>query len=164
MYGWQLRILCAACLVAWAAWPAAAQGGLLGGLGGLGGAGGGEDMGFDLGALLNPQVLGALGGLGGLGSLVGGTTAAPGVSVVVSQPAMLIHGNSLYVAYEGKITKFDAETLQVQAQATYGTPPAVAGGGTALPAASLGPRLLQPDLPGMPTPPLVPGARPGTGP
>lgn len=117
-------------------------GDLLGGMGGMGGLG----------------MLGGLGGLGGLSGLGGGGAAPP--SVVIYQPAMLIHNGSLYIAYKGKITKFDASTLVKQQEAYFDTPAAAAlqpvesGGGL---------KVLDP-APGMPKPPLVPGAVPSTGP
>jgi len=60
----------------------------------LGGAGGG-------------QLLGMLGGMGGGGL----GAAAGGAKVIVSQPAMVVHGNFLYLATDGKLMKFDLDTL-----------------------------------------------------
>ena len=67
--------------------------------------------------------LGAAAGLaGGLLSNSGGTSSH--TTVINPQPVMLVHGNSLYVAFEGKITKFDLATLALQSEAWYVAPPA----------------------------------------
>jgi hypothetical protein len=43
--------------------------------------------------------------------------AAP--TIIMPQPVMLIHGNSLYIAYEGKVTRFDLMTLAMLAEGYY---------------------------------------------
>ncbi len=127
------------------------------GLGDLLGGGAGGNLG-GLGGLSNLGMLGALGG----GMLPGaGGGAAP--TIIVSQPAMLVHGNSLYIAADGKVTKFDLVSLKKLGEAFYGTPSATAT--TTIQTAPTGaaPMLIE----GLPTgnkPPLVPGATPSTGP
>ena len=107
---------------------------------------------------MSPGMLGALAGLGGLGAARGGQT------IVISQPAMVVHGNSIYVAYEGRVTRLDAETLQPLAEGTYWTPQRGGGLQPTVQGSSTGPKLLPDEPPGMPRPPLVPGALPSTGP
>lgn len=116
-----------------------------------------EDLG--LGDLTGMGSLGLLGALGGLG---GGLPAAPAPAqtVIIAQPAMLVHGNSLYVAYQGTVVKLDLETLEKQAEATYWKPPLAGPGG---PGVTEGLRMLPPE-PDTPRPPLVPGATPAPGP
>lgn len=110
----------------------------------LGGAGGG-------------QLLGMLGGMGG-----GGIGAAAGGSkVIVSQPAMVVHGNFLYLATDGKLMKFDLDTLTKVAEVTYGPSTATAGAVTTQ-GSSAGPKVIK-GAPGRASgskPPLVPGATP----
>ncbi len=153
-------LVVAGCLIALSALPGACQGGgpedldlgILGGMGGLGGGGG---------------LAGLLGGLGGLrgvaGAGMGAAPAAPPV-VIVTQPVMLFHGDSLYIAWQGKVMRFDAVTLRKQAEGVYGEALAVPQqAGTMFRGSSTGPQLLQ-DAPAAPRPPLVPGARPVPGP
>ena len=119
----------------------------LGDLGGLGGLGGGL-------GLLGP----ALGGMlrGGAGA-----AAAPATTVVIQQPALLLGGDSIYLAYNGKLLRLDAKTLKKQAEFTYAAP-ATTGAG-AVHSTSAGPLLLD-EAPAAAKPPLVPGAKPAAGP
>ncbi len=104
------------------------------------------------------QLMGLLGGMGGLGGATGLSAAAP--TVIVSQPALVAHGDYLYLAQDGKIMKFDLETLKLVAEGTY-TVPRVTAGVTTHQGTSTGPRVI-PGQPGQPQnrPPLVPGATP----
>lgn len=114
-----------------------------------------EDLGLgDLGGMGG---LGLLGALGGLGGGLPGAALAPSQTVIIAQPAMLIHGNSLYVAYQGTVVKLNLNTLEREAEATYWNPPVP---GPAGPGVTEGLRMLPPD-PAAPRPPLVPGAAPG---
>lgn len=126
----------------------------------LGGAGGldleGLGMG-DLGGMGNLGMLGALAGLGGGG--LGGAAQAP-VTVIITQPVMMMTSDSIYIAYQGTITKFHLATLTKQAEATYPTQPLAA---TALQGASEGVKIIE-DGPAVAKPALVPGAEPSTGP
>jgi len=119
-----------------------------------------EDLG--LGGLGGLQNLGGLGMLGALGGqmLQGQAAGASAPPVIVSQPTMLIHNGSLYIAYQGKVTKFDAETLTKQAEAWYATPPT----GMEMLSAPAGVPTIIPSVPPGAKPPLVPGATPSTGP
>lgn len=143
-----LKPLSASCavlvLLASATTPALCQGGDAGGL----------DLGIgDLGGLIGPGLLGALGGLGG-------GPAAPAPTIIISQPAMLVHGKSLYIAHMGKVVKLDLYSLEKQAEATYWTPPR---GAVISQGAPQGPKLIG-NGPPTPKPPLVPGATPAEGP
>lgn len=120
----------------------------------------GDDMGLG-------DLLGGMGGMGGLGMLSGlGGLSAPMLGaagatphVVVSQPAMLISGDNLYIACNGKVIRFNALTLEKKAEAWYEEPQTQlvpTGTGT-------GPSLITP-APAGAVPPLVPGATPSTGP
>jgi len=110
----------------------------------LGGAGGG-------------QLLGMLGGMGGGGL----GAAAGGAKVIVSQPAMVVHGNFLYLATDGKLMKFDLDTLAKLAEVTYG-PSTAAAGAVTTQGSSTGPKVIQgaTGRPGGAKPPLIPGATP----
>jgi len=115
----------------------------------------------DLAGMLNPQMLGALGGLGGMAGGLAPGAGSP--TIIVSQPAMLVHGGCLYVAADGKVTKFDLDTLEKLAEATYGTP-GPQKSTAVMQGTSRGPRLIGEDTSGAQKPPLVPGATPSTGP
>ncbi|MCE5218760.1 hypothetical protein LLH03_17240 [bacterium] len=114
------------------------------GLGGLGGGGG----------------LGLLGALGGLGAVGGLSSGAAAPQVVVNQPVALISDGCLFVIFQGHITKYDCKTLAKLAETTY---PVAAGATSTLGGSSTGPQLLQ-SQPTTTKPPLVPGAKPSTGP
>ena len=117
-----------------------------------------EDLGLgDLGGMGG---LGLLGALGGLGGGLSGAAPAPAQTIIIAQPAMLIHGNSLYIAYQGTVVKLNLDTLEKEAEATYWKPPFP---GPAGPGVTEGLRMLPPE-PGAPRPPLVPGATPPPGP
>ena len=111
------------------------------------------------------DLLGGMGGMGGMGMLgalgggLGGATQAP-TTIIVSQPFMLVHGGSLYIAYRGKVTKFDVETLAKQAEAVYSTQDSTAP----QPAATAQPPTIIHRAPPAVKPPLLPGATPSTGP
>lgn len=107
------------------------------------------------------QLMGLLGGMGGLGALGGGAGVGPAApTVIVSQPAMVVHGDYLYIAQDGKIMKLDLETLKLVAEGTYSVP-RMAAGVTTHQGTSTGPRVI-PGQAGQPQnrPPLVPGATP----
>ncbi|NSW56727.1 MAG: hypothetical protein HPY44_11985 [Armatimonadetes bacterium] len=121
----------------------------------------GDDMGLGdlLGGMGGMGGLGLLGGLGGLSASALGAGGAAAPSVVISQPAMLISGDNLYIACNGKVIRFNALTLEKKAEAWYEEPQTQlipTGTGT-------GPSLIAP-APGGAVPPLVPGATPSTGP
>jgi len=121
----------------------------------------GDDMGLGdlLGGMGGMGGLGLLGGLGGLTAPMLGAGGAAAPSVVISQPAMLISGENLYIACNGKVIRFNALTLEKKAEAWYEEPQTQlvpTGAGT-------GPSLITP-APAGAVPPLVPGATPSTGP
>ena len=145
-----LMVFAALTLMLAGAMPAAAQAGAIGDLlkgaaGGaasdaLKGAAGGVLKGAAGGALkgvasgvAGDLIKGAVGGVagdlikgavGGVASeLLGGAGASPTVTVTAEQPVMIIHGDSLFIAYRGTITKLDIATLTKQAEATYPTVP-----------------------------------------
>ena len=132
--------------------------------------GGPEDLGLgDLGGMGG---LGALGGLGGmlgpaLGGMMGGggASAAAAPTVIVMQPTLLAVGDSIYLAHNGKLMRFDAKTLKKLAEVTYADPvsTATAGAGGVVRGTSQGPKMLE-DNPSIPKPGLLPGAKPAPGP
>lgn len=104
------------------------------------------------------QLMGLLGGMGGLGGAAGLSAGAP--TVIVSQPALVAHGDYLYLAQDGKIMKFDLATLKLVAEGTYAVPK-VTSGITTHQGTSTGPRIIQgPTGQTQGRPPLVPGATP----
>ena len=162
--------------------------GILGGMGNLGGLGGLlGNLGGGLGNLNAGSLTGALGALGQMGNVPGlnqlgnlqklagafaGQQAGPTVNV--SQPAMLVVGEYLFIADNGKVVKLRLDNLQMVAQTQYDN--TIAATSTAAPATSLrrprkpGPvssTVVSPQAqPAQPVPnvPLVPGAQPAPAP
>jgi hypothetical protein len=68
-------------------------------------------------------LLGNLGALGLMGGLGGGAPSGGNVTVIIQQPVALVSGSFLFVLYQGRITKYDLQTLAKVAEATYPTEP-----------------------------------------